>query len=477
MQLLFRSAMLLMLVAYTTYAPAQNAVLPEVTGNAAVSEPVDTANSLIVIADIQVTGYKRTKDYIIDREVPFKKGEYMLRSHMEKQMVLCRQQLMNTSLFVDVEVKSTQVADQAFINIHVKERWYLFPLPYFKIVGRNFNDWWVENKRNLNRINYGFKFEQYNVSGRNDKLKLYLITGYSQDAIIRYENPFLDKNLKHGMGISVGYSRNREVYFDVDANKPKFYKNPDQFLINSYHVGLSYSYRPAIKTRHHLSFSLTDVTVDSLILKLNPRFFPDQRTHMLFPEFTYGVEHFNVDYNAYPLKGFKGEAYLTTRMSSDFTTQLTLKTLLSTEVFSKSYLQFQGVGLIKLPFDQYFNGTGMMGGSDLYMRGLEYYVVQGVAGGVARGTALKQALAFTIRNPIRTKSHDKLPFRFMLKAFGDLGYAYLRNPGTSMLNNKLLRTYGAGIDVISIYDVVFKFEYSFNQLGQQGFFIHTKSDF
>ena len=65
----------------------------------------------------------------------------------------------------------------------------------------------------------------------------------------------------------------------------------------------------------------------------------------------------------------------------------------------------------------------------------------------------------------------------MLKAYGDLGYSYLPNPGNSRLNNKLLRTWGAGVDVLTIYDVVLKLEYSFNQLGEKGLFIHTATDF
>jgi hypothetical protein len=478
MQHLFRSALLLLLLAVSGIAGAQDLALP---GAAIPNNEIlnDTSTALVVIADIQITGYKRTKDYIIEREIPIKKGEYMLQRKLKDNLELCRQRLMNTSLFVDVDVNYTQLQEQVCVFISVKERWYLFPLPYFKVVGRNINDWLFERKPSIKRTNYGFKFEQYNFSGRNDKLKLFLITGYSQDAILRYENPYLDKNLQHGMGISVAYSRNKEVNYAIDSNKQKLVANTDKFLINSYNLTLSYSYKPAIKTTHHLSLSFTDVAVDSSVVILNPRFFPQGRTHMLFPEFTYGVDYRNVDYNPYPLKGFTGEGYFTMRMSNDYTSQLTLKTLISREIFPKSYLQFQGVGLIKLPFDQYYNGLGMMGGSDLYMRGLENYVIEGVAGGVLRATALKEALAFTIRNPIKKmKSHDKFPFRFMVKAFGDLGYAYKRPTlGTTFFNNKPLYTFGAGIDVISIYDIVFKAEYSFNQRGESGFFFHTKSDF
>src|SRR5437764_10656979 len=65
----------------------------------AVTAPsIDTANALITISDIIITGCKKTKPYIIEREVPFKKGDYLLYSNLQKQLGLCKQQLMNTTL-------------------------------------------------------------------------------------------------------------------------------------------------------------------------------------------------------------------------------------------------------------------------------------------------------------------------------------------------------------------------------------------
>ncbi len=64
-----------------------------------------------------------------------------------------------------------------------------------------------------------------------------------------------------------------------------------------------------------------------------------------------------------------------------------------------------------------------------------------------------------------------------LKVFGDLGYSYTSHIGNSMLNNKALYTYGAGLDVVTFYDIVIKLEYSFNQLKQSGLFLHTQTDF
>ena len=45
------------------------------------------------------------------------------------------------------------------------------------------------------------------------------------------------------------------------------------------------------------------------------------------------------------------------------------------------------------------------------------------------------------------------------------------NNKLNMLNNKMLYTGGIGLDIISIYDVVLRVEYSFNQLNQSGLFV------
>ena len=35
-----------------------------------------------------------------------------------------------------------------------------------------------------------------------------------------------------------------------------------------------------------------------------------------------------------------------------------------------------------------------------------------------------------------------------------------------------------GADIVIVpYDLIFKFEYSFNQLGEQGLFFHVRTDF
>src|SRR6478609_6399755 len=165
-------------------------------------EAIANKAAVVTIGDIHISGNKRTKNFIILRELPFKKGESYTESELENQLVLAKQQLINTTLFVDLTVYvSARNGDIADINVDLKERWYFFPMPYFKLVDRNFNQWWVEQNRSLDRINYGIKFTQNNFSGRNDTLDIWLIAGYTQQLSLRYNLPFFDKQLKSGFNI------------------------------------------------------------------------------------------------------------------------------------------------------------------------------------------------------------------------------------------------------------------------------------
>lgn len=483
MQSLFSSLFLLVVLnfaATTVYSQLIEKAPPSPV--TVIAPPADSLTALVLISDILIEGYKKTRPYIIEREIPFKKGQYILRSDLQSKLTLCKQQLMNTTLFVDVEAKAISVdSSDIFVTIRVKERWYLFPVPYFRIVSRNFNTWWVEENHNLNRVEYGLKFMQNNVSGRNDNLNAWFISGFTRQFSVRYDNPNIDNKLKHGINIGFGVKSNRELNYGMDSIRPNkigFVKQENRFIIKQDYVDFAYTYRPAIRTRHTFRASYANIGVDDLVLKLNPRYSASSATTLKYADLSYNLSYLNVDYKPYPLKGFSGEANIYKRFgrNSSFW-QISGRGNYNTRFSPSSFIQLQAAGLLRFPFNQPYISNNLMGSTDLYMRGLEYYVIEGVAGGVARATVKNQVLSFNLRNPINSKTHDKIPFRVFLKGYGDIGYSYTPNYGISRLNNKMLYTWGAGIDIVTFYDVALRLEYSFNQLGDKGLFIHTQTDF
>ena len=58
-----------------------------------------------------------------------------------------------------------------------------------------------------------------------------------------------------------------------------------------------------------------------------------------------------------------------------------------------------------------------------------------------------------------------------------MGYALTKDKYATNLSNRLLYSGGFGIDILTLYDINLRFEYSFNQLGKNGLFLHNQSGF
>ncbi len=445
---------------------------------------ITTQKLPVVIGEIVLSGNKKTKDFIVMREVPFRKGDKLSFAEMDKRLVLAKQQLMNTSLFVDVTAYiSSGIAiggeNICVINIDVKERWYFFPVPYFRLVDRNFNQWWVEQHRSLDRVNYGLKLIQNNFSGLNDNINIWLITGYTQQITLRYGLPFFDRKLKSGMSVGFIYATQKEVNYATGDNKQLFFKQEAETK-KAVRFDVTYSYRPDVKQRHSFRMSYNSEEVADTIIKINPLFYPGIRDKIRYIDFSYQYKYYNVDYIAYPTKGFSFEGNLYSRgiNYSANLWQVSARAIYAVPLTQRTFLHFEGMAMLKQPQNDYFFNQRLFGYGYFQLRGLEYNVVDGILGGALKTTLNTQAFSFVVKNPFPSKTHDRIPFRIFFKAYGDLGYGYIRHPDASnTLNNTLLRTWGFGMDIVSVYDFVLKIEYSFNQLGRDGLYLQTRNDF
>jgi hypothetical protein len=109
------------------------------------------------------------------------------------------------------------------------------------------------------------------------------------------------------------------------------------------------------------------------------------------------------------------------------------------------------------------------------MQGYEYYVVDGVAGAYVKTSLGQKLVNFNIRVPGTKKlAPQRIPFNIYGKLYGNTGYVHNPVPGDNYLANKMLYSWGMGLDITTIYDFALKLEWSFNQLGQNGIFIHKK---
>lgn len=444
-----------------------------------VTNPPSNTATPFILGEIYVEGNKHTKSYIIKRELPFKTGDSIYLPQLIDGFEVARQQLINSKLFNDVVVALKSFRGYTVdIIIKVKERWYIFPLPYLKPVDRNLSEW-AKQGYGLDRVNYGFKFTHYNFTGRNDKLRLWLIGGYTQQLQFQYEQPYADKALKHGYRVGFTYSFNKEVNYATANNQQLFVDSFEEGL-KQWSAHVDYTYRPGLRTFNDVRLTLVKLRADSQIVQLNPKYFdvPGRKT-IIYPELSYTLSYFKVDYIPFPLKGWMGEVGILKRgISSEMNMwEVNGKMTRAWPLSKKDFFAWQGNAILRLPFDQPFINQRLFGYNDMYLRGLENYVIDGVAGLLSRQSYRRELFRFSVPTFINSKSHDRIPFRIYARTFTDLGFSYNKfNTGNS-LSNKLLATAGLGVDVVTFYDFILRFDYSFNQLGQNGLFLHIKNDF
>lgn len=482
--------LLMSLQGYTQIIQKLNDSLVTLSG-----KPITTVDSLtnLPIRTIVIKGLRKTKPYIVLREFRFIKGDSLMAGTLEKQLEQARVQIYNTTLFDKVRIDAALLDNNELaLTIQVKERWYIYPVPQFQLVDRNFNEWWNTYNRSFDRVNYGLKFVHYNLSGRRDQLRIYLINGYSRNISLTYSNPYSNRKLTEGFAVGVGYSQNREISYKTDSfNKLQFYPvkpagakiQTGEFVRNSWYASAGYIIRRGLFRRHSISATYNFLKVDDSVLnvKYNPHYFNRNDHSTGFLDLSYVFQYTDLNNVAYPLKGLSGFFAASKRgfgWSGGINMLMVEGGLNRYWSLGKNwYGSAQLTGRLKLPFEQpYINQRGL-GYGENYLRGLEYYVIDGVATGLLRTTLKKKIIAFSVPFPILHRITNRIPFTIFAKTFGDLGYAYNKKQYYSYLNNRLLYSGGFGIDVLTLYDINLRFEYSFNQLRESGLFFHTQNGF
>lgn len=446
------------------------------------------------VGSIDVEGNKRTKKYIIVRELLFNEGDWIHSEELFDKLSTARLNVLNTQLFLEVIPSIEYINDSSIhVKMIVKERWYIFPIPYFKPIDRNPNQWLVEQRASLERVTYGLKFNWENVTGRRDKLRFNYVNGYSRQFLLYYEQPYADRKLQHGFLAGISYSRNRQLVYATDNNKQVFFpqgnNNITGLITSSFRVEAGYTYRPGINERHTFRVSFGEERIPdtiSIIIQNNNNkgfipYFTNDVSRQAYGEFSYTYQFFNVNNIAYPWKGFAFNSQLIQRglgIKGMNLWQVKAKAGRYVEIGKKTSFSLIGIGLLKLPFKQPLYNLQAHGYADFYLRGLEYYVIDGVMAGIIKSTVRRELLE--IKAPtifIKNEKYKKIPFKLVAKAYGDIGGVHLPNFTNSTLNNRLLYTWGFGLDVLSYYDFAACFEYSFNQLGEKGLFLHLRRDF
>ncbi|SHF62939.1 Surface antigen variable number repeat-containing protein [Cnuella takakiae] len=441
--------------------------------------PMQEPDALFRVKEIRIEGNKHTRNSAVYRELSFTAGQEMALNKLADELAESRKRLMNTGMFLDVTVTLSSLRGyEAYVKIDLRERWYIYPLPFVKMIDRNVGQWMREKGMDFNRVNYGIKFTHKNFSGLNDKATLNVTNGYTRALGFSYQGLFLDKKMKWSASLGASMGQNKEINYKTQGNKQLAFKD-ENFVYSYFNAFTEVRYRPAIFTTHRFGFRYASQMVDDTIMTINPSYtFNHQRVRQ--PELYYNVDYFNVDFIPYPTKGLIVSASVSKKGFKRPLNvwQMNLKTSASWPITPKSFFNLRTAGMLKLPFKQPDLNKSLIGFNDMYMQGYEYFVIDGVMGGYSKATMARQLFSTNIGIPSeRFRRLNHIPLKVYAKVYGNMGYVYNPRPGDNPLANRVLVSGGVGLDIITFYDFIIKLEWSFNQIGQNGLNLHRKDYF
>ena len=220
--------------------------------------------------------------------------------------------IMNTALFnsVSINVKEWNDAQENItLSLDVQESWYIYPIPVVELADRDFNVWWTEHNRDLDRINLGFKLYHFNLSGNRDRAKVNLQTGYTRKYELEYQFPYLNKGQTLGLNFITSYLSNREIGYNTENNKLLFYRDDHSAQLQRFRMDAGLSYRKKIYTTHTLMFQwhwnkISDLVADSLNSAFLIHSVDATRTGQRYLGFTYIFDHDRRNVKPYPTAGY-----------------------------------------------------------------------------------------------------------------------------------------------------------------------------
>ena len=446
------------------------------------------------IQTISILGAKKTKQQVILQELTFQQGDSLQVDQLENILARNQQNVYNLGLFNQVSFEHQELAGNIYIIISVKERWYVFPRPHVRVEERNSYDLVSAiSDGNFEKLAYGMFLNWRNLGGYNETLRFYGQLGFSKRLYIDFLRPAIFPKERIDMIMGFHHVNRKEVMYGTELGVVKWGKVETEASQKSYNVYIGIRKRFTVfKSLYaEISYKQYEFSDSIYTFQLNgeqARFITNNEGREYYPSFVLSYAHDRRDLKSFPLQGFKYQLF--GRLAG-------IPGLAST--------QFAKVGASwahHIPLSDRWNFA--YGTQHLFTLGKKVPFYEKSAIGIRRGDI--PGLSSTLRGYepyaidgsyiMMTKSEWKfailprkiyhlpqIPFRkfqdfplgVYLSAFCELGYVSDRtfNNQDRYLKNKWLLGYGTGLNIIGIYDMLLRVEYSRNHLGQGGIYLHS----
>jgi outer membrane protein assembly factor BamA len=434
-----------------------------------------------------IIGNKVTRDRIITRELSLHPGDTVSSNRLADVLISDRSKVYNLRLFQTVLVRPVFTdPDHVDILIEVTERWYTFPQPIVDLADRNFNDWWYNYGHDWSRINYGLRLYRNNFRGLNEYIRFSAQFGFYRRFGLLYRIPNLGATQKHGLTFNINYDAPTKPQFQTINHVPVFMETlVTQKKASS--VAVSYSFRKSFYETHSVTIEYANSSISDTLRSLNENYFTEGAQRQIYSQISYSFNSEHRDVIAYPLKGYNFSGFVSKvgLTPGDDVNMLEANLMLSQhyQLGPGLYLSNFTSAFASTPSSQPYSMYTALGYRRQFIRGYETYLIEG-PNFFLNKTTLKQRLfahAWSVEDsPIEQFRY--FPLAIYLKVYYDFGYVqnyprYEELTQNTRLSDKLLQGVGVGIDLVTLYDNVFRFEYTFAKDGLTAFFFNVRKEF
>lgn len=445
---------------------------------------ISSPAQIVYISDISISGNNLTKSSVILRELPFRVADTINAGKFEEMLTESRQNLLNTALFNYVTItpqypEGTPGQEGGIIpvrvSIEVEERWYIWPILEMRLNDRNMSSW--IKKMDWKRVTLYSGVKISNMFGLGHRLEARGMSGWDKGLDLSYSRVSLDKKKKTYLSGEAYAMFYKHIDYMTLNDKPQHLSSDNGFMMRSYGGSVSLTYRPHIRWKATADISFDYSKVSEEVLSGNPDYWGlDSRFSRTF-SLALSAGRDDRDYSLYPTKGryaslsmkleesnnfsfIKGQIFLDfqyyTKISERWMTSSSVK-ICSSLSNKYSYIHSKAVGY------QTANVTGY----ELYVIDGQHYITQNNS---LRYLILPQRIVHLGHNP-KWRKFNKPHFTVYGKLLCDFGYVFQKKgkAGDNSLPNTFLAGAGAGVDLVTYYDIVINLGYAVNIKGKGSF--------
>ncbi len=439
----------------------------------------------VKIGSVVLQGNKITREVVILRELPFSIGDSVATEDLPQLLERAKENIYNLSLFNFVNVTpvlDTLQHNEVQICLDLAERWYVWPVVEARIEERNLSTWMQNFDFSKVTVEAGVRVN--NFFGLKHKLIVTARGGYQWGLFFGYRDIALGTNRRHFLGLDVSANTSHNIDAYTAEDKPARFNISDVNLEEQLQTRINYTYRSSIRESHNLSFIHTATVLADTVLKLNPQYWGDDHTTRNAFRLNYWYLMDQRDYHKYPLDGYYIKSGINSYITADNSVRY-LQVLLGLQYYKKFTDRWMASSVFNGGFSvsnkQAYILEHAIGYGSAMLRGYEYTVADGQSYFTSNNTlkfCLLKEKVYTMGWLNWLPKFNKIPIAIYVNAHFDMGYAYNKwYRASNLLSNQLLFAYGAGIDIVTYYDMVIGVDFARNKQGRNGYYFSIKVPF